>query len=396
MAVKLRERPGKGWYVLTDWQGQRKAKFFGKNKKQAKAFADKLSARLKWAEQSGEPIALSRPDGQIPTLRECLIEWLTVYAEAHCKPSTASAYRQVVGRHVLPVFGDRRLDEVTRPDVKRFIASLVAQGLKKRTIHNILTPLKEAYHHAIDDGLALVNPATNLGRFVSTPTSADSHIDPLTSEEVRTLLCIAEDRFPLVYPLLLCAVRTGMREGELIGLQWCDVDFQGQFIEVRRAVVRRKVTTTKTHKVRRVDMSPQLARNLQTLKETRQLESSLKGHPLPEWVFLGPTGKRMTNEILRKAFYACLEAAGLRRVRFHDCRHSFASLLIQQGANVKYIQEQLGHGSVSITLDVYSHLFHGDHRHQVSRLDDPLNDPEKGEASRAESATQAQPAAVTP
>jgi integrase len=182
-----------------------------------------------------------------------------------------------------------------------------------------------------------------------------------------------------------------MRRGELPGLQWGDIDFAGQFIEVRRAVVRRQVTSTKTHKIRRVDMSPQLSGTLKALKEIRFLEASLKGTTLPEWVFLTLHGHRMTIEVLQKAFYACLDGADIRRVRFHDCRHTYASLLIQQGANVKYIQQQLGHGSISITLDIYSHLFQGDHRHQVHRLDDPQDEMAGLTASKRESATQAQP-----
>jgi integrase len=391
MAVKLRERPGKGWYVLIDWKGKRKAKYFGKNKVSAKAFAEKLTAKLKWAEQSGEPVALSRPNEQMPTVKDYFTEWQSVYADAHCKPSTAAGYRHVIVHHLIPVLGQRLLSDVTRADVKRFIASLVGQGKSKRTIHNILTPFKEGYHHAIDDGLVTTNPAANLGRLVTSATSADAHINPLSKGEVRSLLKVTLERYPSFYPLFLCAVRTGMREGELIGLQWSDLDFRGQFIEVRRAVVRRQVTTTKTHKIRRVDLSPQLATVLQALKETRGLEASLKGQPMPEWVFLTPSGHRMTNEVLRKAFYTSLDAAGLRRVRFHDLRHTFASLLIQQNANVKYIQEQLGHGSISITLDVYSHLFHGDHRHHIQRLDDPQEEGVTLGRSEPESATLTQP-----
>ena len=96
--------------------------------------------------------------------------------------------------------------------------------------------------------------------------------------------------------------RLGHREGELLGLQWGDLDFRGQFIEVRRAIVRRQITTTKTHKIRRVDMSPQLAQVLQRLKETRTLEAAMKGDPLAPWIFIGPTHQRMSNELVRNAF----------------------------------------------------------------------------------------------
>src|SRR5262249_51308933 len=125
MGVKLRERPGKGWYVLTDWKGQRKAKCFGKNKTLAKAFADKLSAKLKWAEQSGEAVTLATKDGTIPTVADYLTDWLRMYAEPHCKSSTASEYRKVIEKHLLPAFGEKRLQDLTRADLKRLIASLV-------------------------------------------------------------------------------------------------------------------------------------------------------------------------------------------------------------------------------------------------------------------------------
>jgi integrase len=220
--------------------------------------------------------------------------------------------------------------------------------------------------------------------------ASSAHIDPLTAAEVRTLLSTAKERFTYLYPLLLCAVRTGMREGELIGLRWEDLDFHGAFIEVRNNVVRRQETSTKTHRIRRVDLSPQLAGELAKVKETRELEATLQEKALEKWVFLTPHGNRMTNEVLRKGFYACLKTAGLRRVRFHDLRHTFASLLIQQGANNKYIQEQLGHSSIIITLDVYSHLFEGDHRHQVQLLDD-LVESESSVAGTTESAPQPHP-----
>ena len=109
-----------------------------------------------------------------------------------------------------------------------------------------------------------------------------------------------------------------------------------------------------------VDMSPQLAQALQRLRKTHTFDAAMKGDPLAAWIFVRPTHHRMSNELVRNAFQSRLTAAGLRHVRFHDLPHTFASLLIQQGANPKYIQQQLGHGSISITLDIYSHLFHGD------------------------------------
>ena len=391
MGVKVRQQPGKsGWWVFINYQNKRKKKRFSE-KKVAIEFAKNIEAKIKWAEANGSPVLLSQPKEAIPTLKEYVANWLKTYVASNCKPSTAANYRQVCQRHLYPTLGTRRLDEVSRSNIKQLVATWNSQGLKKRTILNILTPLREAYNHAIDDGVALVNPVAKVGMIVRGCQVTSAHIDPLSSREVRALLATAKERFPLLHPLFLCAVRTGMREGELIGLRWDNIDFHGSFIEVRHNVVRRQETTTKTHKIRRIDLSPQLGAALSNLKETRQLELSMEGQTLPQWIFLTPHGHRMTPEVLRKGFYACLEQAGLRRVRFHDLRHTFASLLIQQGANVKYIQSQLGHGSISITLDVYSHLFEGDHRHQVHRLDDVPEQTDSWDVKTAESAPQPHP-----
>ncbi len=394
MGVKLRERKGKGWYVMTDWKGQRKSKFFGKDKKFAKAFADKLAAKLKWAEESGEPFSLSRPDQEAtPTLKDFLEDWLQIYAEVHTKPNTVRGYRQSLVNHILPALGQRQLKEVTRSDIKRLIATLSGQGLKKQTIHNILLPLKEAYNHAIDDGLVLNNPVARTGRLTRSREDQRRHIVPLTEDEVLAFLLWAQTNMPLLYPLFLCAVRTGLRQSELIGLHQGDIDFKGGFIEVRRAVVRGRLTDTKSHKIRRVDHTPQLAHVLQKHFETRRLESAMQGekaeHEEPEWAFQTPSRTRWDESYLRKAFHRCLKQAGIRQVRFHDLRHTYASQLIRKGANPKYIQEQMGHSSIQVTMDTYGHLFGGEYRHLASRLDDPRLDQKE-----AESATQAQPALV--
>jgi integrase len=384
MGVKLRERPGKGWYVYIDWKGKRKAKCFGANKKQAKDFADKLTAKLKWAEQNGETVNLKSPENKIIYVKEYFEEWLITYADAHCKASTANDYRQALERHIFPSFGTHPLNEVTRIDIKRLIASLVGKGLKKQTIHNILTPFKEGYNHAIDDGLASLNPVSNMGRLIKVKEDRRTHVSPLPAQAVHLLLQSTQTNLPYFYPLLLCALRTGMRQGELLGLQWGDVDFLNGFIEVRRGIVRTLVSSTKTHKIRRIDMSPQLSQALRQLKETRSLEVSYRKVPMPDWVFVWPENlARISATTVRRLFYKALEKAEMRRVRFHDLRHTFASLLIQQNANPKYIQEQLGHGSIKVTMDIYGHLFEGDHRHFVHCLDDP---------QMSQTATQPQPA----
>jgi integrase len=167
-------------------------------------------------------------------------------------------------------------------------------------------------------------------------------------------------------------VIAGLRLGELLGLQWGDVDFHGRFVEVRRNLVAGRITTPKSGRSRRVDMSAQLAETLRTLLTSRKAETLRKGWPqVPDWVFCNEEGGPLDGDNLRhRVFYKTLARAGLRRVRFHDLRHSFASLLLQQGESPAYVKEQMGHSSIQVTVDIYGHLIPGANRQAVDRLDD--------------------------
>lgn len=391
MGVKLRERPGKGWYVFTDWRGQRKAKCFGKNKRLAQAFADKLAARLKWAEQTGEPLALSQPDQAMPTVKAYLSDWLTTYAKVHCKPSTYRGYKRAIEQLLIPAFGERPLHLLKRDEIKRLIARQIEAKKARGTIQNYLVPLKAAYNQAKEDGLVMMNPAERLGKLLQRSQDRREEMQPLTAQEVQTLLSVAESQYPALYPVLLCAVRTGLRQGELIGLQWGDVDSRGQFLDVRRGVVLGEITTTKSKKVRRVDLGPQVLSVLQGLKEIRQLEAMSMGKELSPWIFLSPEGERWDERNLRRGFYRCLDKAGLRQVRFHDLRHTYASLMAAIGAPPKYVQKQLGHSSFQVTMDIYSHLFPEGNREWVLKLDSSNQTGSR----EGNSATQAQPELIT-
>jgi len=387
MGVRVCERKDKrGWWMMVNYKGKRMKKCFGRNKKLAQDCASKLSARLKWAEVNGEPVVLSQPDQTMPTVKVYLEDWMNIYVKVHCKPSTYRSYKRAVDSRLVPTFGDRPLHLLKRDDVKRLIAKLSAAGKSKGTIKNCLVPLKAAYNVAIEDGLVTLNPASRLGRLLKGQGDSRQHIKPLTRKEVITLLAKAESQHSVLHPVLLCAVRAGLRMGELIGLQWGDVDFHGGFIEVRRAVVLGQETTPKSHKIRRVDMSPQLQETLERLKEVRELESMAQGKNLELLVFLSPEGNRWDDRNLRRSWYRCLDRTGIRQVRFHDLRHTYVSLMIEQGAHPKYIQEQVGHSSIQVTMDTYGHLFPSQSRGWVAKLDD--------EGKEGKSAPQAHPEEV--
>jgi integrase len=175
---------------------------------------------------------------------------------------------------------------------------------------------------------------------------------------------------PDCYPLFLCAIHTGLRSGELAGLKWEDVDFNSKFLIIRNNIVRGKVHRTKTDQIRRVDMSDALIAELSALRRQRKVEYLAKGcNEIPEWVFCNQKGNPADmHNVKSRHFSKCLEKAGLRLIRFHDLRHSFASLLIQDGQSLKYVSDQLGHSSIKMTADIYGHLVPGANRQAVNRL----------------------------
>jgi integrase len=221
----------------------------------------------------------------------------------------------------------------------------------------------------MEDGLLTLNPAIKPGKFLPR-ISKRRAIDPLSCEEVATLLELAKAKAPRYYPLFLCAARTGLRQGELLALRWDDLNFAGRFVEVRRNFTHGSFTTPKSGEARRVDMSLGLRQVLQELQIDRQLHAVTQRWPaVPEWVFCDERGRRLHHNPIRLLFHRLLREAGLRRVRFHDLRHTFASLLLQDGESPVYVKDQLGHSSIQITVDHYGHLIPGGNKQAVDRLD---------------------------
>jgi len=380
MGVKLREQPGKGWYVYINWNGRRKAKAFGKNKALAKEFANKIEARLKL----GEAGLLSKAGIKLEDYAQTWLERI----QHTRKHTTHDGYQKIMDRDILPVLRGLDLKDITREKVK----GLATEGFKKeqspKSVKNTILCLSSLLSHAVEDGLLTVNPALKPGKFLPKISKRRS-INPLTREEVATLLDTVKQRAPRYYPLFLCAARTGLRMGELLALQWSDLDFHGRFLEVQRNYTHWKVTTPKSGESRRVDMSKELAQTLKDLQTERQLEAAANGwSEVPRWVFCNEQGGLLhPNNLRDRVFYRLLKAAGLRQVRFHELRHTFASLLLQQGESATYVKEQMGHSSIQITVDCYGHLIPGGNKQAVDRLDSPVENIR----FKAESATQAQP-----
>jgi len=217
---------------------------------------------------------------QSPKFSDYADQWIETYAKAHCKYSTLKSYEGVLAKHLKPAFSGKLLDEITRQDIADLINRKLASTSHRKkptsrgTVRNILAPLREMLNHATDSGILLANPANRAGRYMKEKKAAKSNrmkLDALTREEVQKVLDAAESVGAETRTVILTAVRTGVRMGELFGLQWEDLDFNSRFLEIRRNITRGRIETPKSGQLRRVDMSKQLSDALQELRRRRKM-----------------------------------------------------------------------------------------------------------------------------
>lgn len=340
-------------YIITyyDGTGKRRWETVGPNLHEAR----QVLAERMWERRKGK----SRVTRDKMTVAEFMQKWQENYLAVQqqlgrLKPSTVSSYQSNLACHIVPFFGARPLCDVTLAHVQEFIKTLLGKGLSPKTIGNVIVILKEMFKHAVQWGHLDTNPV----QYVERPRGEDKEMDVFTPDEIRRLLDAQEE--PL-RTLLLTAALTGMRQGELFGLQWEDIDFTAHQIHVRRALWHGTLGTPKSRRSRRaIDMPPTLEEALRRLATTRR----------SEFVFCSDRGTPLDADNFRhREFPQALRRAGLRRVRFHDLRHTYTSLLIAQGAHPKYIQAQLGHASIQTTLDRYGHLMPQVHQAEARKLD---------------------------
>lgn len=286
--------------------------------------------------------------------------WLNSYAETKTKSSTLRSYKDIIKKHLLPVMGDYLLTEINTGMLQRYVA-LRLEKVKPKTVINELVPLKEMFKHAVRWGYLKVNPA----EYVERPRVEKEEMEILTPDEVRLLL---ENATPKYKPLFLTAILTGMRRGELLALQWGDIDWNHNQIYVRRSIWKGQFVSPKSKtSMRRIDMSPYLAMEL----KKHMLASPFK--ELDNLVFCNSEGKALDpDSLVKRQFLPALRRAKIRQVRFHDQRHTNVALRIEQGQNIKYIQHQLGHASIQTTLDRYGHLIKEVNTEQAKKLDNIL------------------------
>jgi integrase len=303
------------------------------------------------------------------TLGNYLDRWINDSVRDTVRQRTWERYEQIVRVHIKPALGRVKLKNITPTHARALYREKLDTGLASRTVNYVHTTLSKALKDAVADGLITRNPASS----VKTPRPKKKEIRPLSSEQAKVFLeAVRGDRFEAAF---VVALHCGLREGEILGLIWSDVDLDAGTLQVRRtlseALAGHLFEPPKNGKGRSVKLT---ARAVEALRNhlTRQIEEieSLgdryrdQGLVFPSQVGTPMNAKNLTA----RNFKPLLKQAGLPEIRFHDLRHIFATLMLQNGEHPKVVQEMLGHATIAITMDTYSHVLPNMQRDAVDRL----------------------------
>ncbi len=361
--IRKRESDGRweGRLFLGFENGKRKVRYFyGKTRREVQEQLVQGQHDL----QQGMPVESSKWN-----VEAYLRHWLENVVKPRVKVRTWLGYEQYVRLYLIPQLGSLRLTKLSAQHIQAMNASLL-ERLSPRTVRHVDTILKNVLNEAVKANLV----GRNVGALVDSPRVKRVEITPLNATQVRTLLAVAKgDQLECLYVLAVC---TGLRAGELFGLRWADVDLEKRRIQVRNALTRRKgpwqLTEPKSATSRRSISLPLQA--IATLREhrKRQLEDRLAADRWEDndLVFCTRLGTPLLlANVHRRSFKPLLEKAGLPNIRFHDLRHTAASLLLWQGEHPKVVQEMLGHSSIALTMDTYSHLIEGMQRSVADKME---------------------------
>ena len=306
-----------------------------------------------------------------------MARWLDTYAATRTSPRTQRDYRGIVRRYLIPGLGTVLLAALRPTHIQGLYANLLERDLSARTVLHTHRVLSEALSHATKWGLV----TRNVCDVVDPPRPQRKEMIALDTEGVRRLLAAANSS--PYRDVFLVALYTGLRRSEVLALRWENVDLAQHTLNVVAGLHRLSgqglvLLPAKTSRSRR-----QVALTREVVDVLRQIRGSLVVQQLelgPAWqdsgfVFTKPTGRPVDPEKVSKAFSEIAKSAGLEGVRLHDLRHTHASLMLQAGVHPKIVSERLGHASISITMDTYSHVLPGLQEGVVRRFAKLLDRP---------------------
>ncbi|MHB1420654.1 MAG: site-specific integrase [Bacillota bacterium] len=316
------------------------------------------------------------------TFADFVERWLRDYAETNLAPKTLFRYTQILNTRIIPAMGHLKLEQIKPLHLVEFYKNLQEDGIRTDGKAGGLSEKTILYHHrvissvlqdAVQWQLLLENPANRVKPPKVTKKQAASY------DEVQTAALIkATENEPVIYKLIiLLAVATGLRRGELMGLDWKDVNFERVTIEVRQSSqylpshgIFTKEPKNETSK--RIIAVPSSVMALLKDFRTSELEKRLKAGDLwqgSDHLFTTWDGKPMHPDTISKWFPQFLKRHGLPPLPFHGLRHTSTTLLIAQGINVKNISARLGHASISTTMDIYGHALKSADKEAAEKLD---------------------------
>lgn len=356
-----KRKDGRWTAALTLPNGVRKA-FYGETRAEVAA---KLAAAIRDRDR-GLPLPAERE-----TVGAFLNRWLNDVCKDGVRPNTFACYRTAISLHAVPRIGSIRLARLAPPDLARLYSELRVRGLSPRTVQLVHAVLHKAFSQALRWNLVARNPVD----LIDPPRSERKELRVLTPEQCRALLEGSRDE-PLS-ALYYLAVLGGLRSGELLGLQWKDVDWEDGAVHVRRQLTRVdrdgfQFSEPKTAKGRRAVTLPAIAMDALKQHRARQIEARLAAvfWEDNDLVFCNHIGRPLERQnVHRRSWKPLLHRLGLPDVRFHDLRHSAATLLLSLGEHPKVVQERLGHATIAITMDIYSHVMPTMQRDAAAKLD---------------------------
>ncbi len=328
MAVR---KLGNSWWADFQFRGVR---YRRRSPDNSKSGAATYEAILRGRLVRGEPVDVKLTPAA-PTFQEFAKEWMETHVTTNNKSSTQRSTRMILEQHLVPTFGSRRLDAIAAEDIERYKASRLQAGLSPKTVNNHLGVLGKCLRTAAEWGRMGSVPRF---RMLKVPPDRFDFLDP--TEAVRLVAAFAD---ALWKTMGLCALRSGLRLGELIGLRWEDIDLERRQLTVRRSIVRGVVASPKSNKVRHVPLADDLYAALVGLGRGTG------------YVFEQADGEPVTRGMAWRAIQTACKRAALRPVGWHVLRHSFASQLASEGVSMRVVQELLGHADLKMTMR-YAHL----------------------------------------
>jgi integrase len=301
--------------------------------------------------------------------------WLTDYVRANLSPKTAEGYEHIFHKYVVPALGNLSLIQLKPEHLQNYYSEILNKGLSSTTVRHHHTVIHKALQTAVKWGLL----NRNVADAVELPRPRRTEMQTWDEHEIGEFLEVAQTS-PL-YDLFYISLYTGMRRSELLGLKWSDIDLIIGSISVNRALHHLRdgsdlFTAPKTAKGRRtIALPPSAILVLKKHWEKQVAERLLIGGVVckDDLVFASPEGKPLRPDSVTHAWIKLVRRSGLKYIRLHDARHTHASILLKQGVHPKIAQERLGHATIAITLDTYSHLVPGLQEAAALRFDEALS-----------------------